>query len=45
MSRLIVTLVVVLALIVGALFFLAGRATERPTGRVETPVELGNLAG
>jgi hypothetical protein len=44
MSRLIVSLVVLLAIVLGALFFFAGRATERPTTRVEKVVELGNLA-
>lgn len=43
--RLIVSLVVVIALVLGALFFFAGRSGERPTTRIETPVELGNLAG
>ena len=44
MARLIVSVVVVLALVVGALFFLSGRASEQPTTRVEKAVELGNLA-
>jgi hypothetical protein len=44
MSRLIVTLVVLLVVVVGALFFLAGSATEQPTTQVEKAVELGNLA-
>lgn len=44
MGRLIVTLVVVLALVLGLLFFLSGRAGEQPTTRVQKAVELGNLA-
>ncbi|MBY0303332.1 MULTISPECIES: hypothetical protein [Sphingomonas] len=44
MSRLLVSLIVLLVVVLGALFFLAGRATERPTTRVEKVVELGNLA-
>lgn len=44
MSRLLVSLIVLLVIVVGGLFFLAGRATEQPTARIEKPVELGNLA-
>ncbi|MEH3036819.1 MAG: hypothetical protein PGN23_10090 [Sphingomonas adhaesiva] len=44
MSRLIVSVVVLLAIVFGALFFFAGRATEQPTTRIEKAVELGNLA-
>ncbi len=44
MSRFIVSLVVLLVVVVGGLFFLAGRATERPTTQIEKAVELGNLA-
>ena len=44
MSRLIVSVVVVLVVVVGGLFLLAGQAKERPTTQVEKPVELGNLA-
>ncbi|MGJ3626277.1 hypothetical protein AB5I41_03805 [Sphingomonas sp. MMS24-JH45] len=44
MNWLIVTLVVVVALVIGLLFFLSGRAGEQPTTRVEKAVELGNLA-
>ena len=44
MSRLIVVLIVLLVLVAGALFFLSGRAGERPTTRIETPVEINNLA-
>ncbi len=45
MTRLIVSVVVLLVIVVGALFFFAGRATEQPVTRVEKAVELGNLAG
>lgn len=45
MSRLIVSLVVLLLIVFGALFFFAGRAGERPTTQIEKAVELGNLAG
>jgi hypothetical protein len=43
MSRLIVTIVVLLVVVIGGLFLLAGRATEEPQTRVETPVSLQNL--
>lgn len=44
MSRLLVVLIVVLVLLVGAMFFLAGRtATKEPT-RIEKVVPLENLA-
>jgi hypothetical protein len=42
--RFIVSLLIVVLVIVGALFFFAGRATERPVTQIEKPVELGNLA-
>jgi hypothetical protein len=45
MSRLIVGLVVVLVVLLGAIVFFAGRATEQPQTRIEKAVELGNLAG
>ncbi len=45
MTRLIVSVVVLLVIVLGALFLLAGRATEQPVTRVEKAVELGNLAG
>lgn len=45
MSRLLVSVVVVLVVMVGALFLLAGRATERPQTRIEKPVSLANLQG
>ena len=43
MSRLVVSLVVVLVVVVGGLFLLASRAHERPTARVEKAVDLANL--
>jgi hypothetical protein len=45
MSRFLVSIVVVLVVVIGALFLLAGRATERPQTRVEKPVSLANLQG
>ena len=45
MSRLIVTLVILLIAVAGLLYFLQGRATERPTSRIETPVTLNSIAG
>jgi hypothetical protein len=45
MSRLIVSIVIVLVVVTAALFLLAGRATERPQTRVEKPVSLANLQG
>lgn len=44
MSRLIVSVVVVLVIVVGGLVLLAGRATERPQTRVEKAVSLANLS-
>jgi uncharacterized protein YxeA len=43
MSRLIVAIVAVIVIVVGALFLLAGRATEQPQTRVEQTVSLANL--
>ena len=43
MSRSVVLLLVILAILVGGLFLLAGRATERPTVPVEKSVSLENL--
>lgn len=43
MSRLAVTLIIVLVVVVGGLFLLAGRATERPRTHVEKVVPLANL--
>jgi hypothetical protein len=45
MSRLLVSLVVVLVVLVGGLALLAHRAHERPTTRVEKAVDLANLQG
>lgn len=44
MSRLLVSIVVVLVVVVGGLALLASRVKERPTTQVEKPVELTNLA-
>ena len=44
MSRFIVSVVVVLVVVVGGLFLLAGRATERSQSRVEKAVTLANLS-
>ena len=41
----IVSLVVLLLIVIGALYFFAGRAGEKPMTRIEKAVELGNLAG
>ena len=43
MSRLVATLVVLVVVVVGGLFLLAGRAHERPTTHVEKAVSLANL--
>jgi hypothetical protein len=43
MSRSLATLIVVLVVIVGGLFLLAGRAKERPVTHVEKAVTLANL--
>jgi hypothetical protein len=45
MSRLVIGLVVLVVVLIGAMFLLAGRATEQPQTRIEKAVELGNLAG
>jgi uncharacterized protein YpmB len=45
MSRFIVSIVVLLVVVIGALFLLAGRTSERPQTRVEKPVSLANLQG
>ncbi len=44
MSRLLISVVVILIVVVGGLFLLAGRATERPQTRVEKAVTLANLS-
>ena len=43
MSRPLVILAVLLVVLAGGLFLLAGQATERPQTRVEKQVDLGNL--
>ena len=43
MSRSVLTLVIVLVVLVGGLFFLSGRAHVRPTSHVEKAVPLANL--
>ncbi|WP_322963664.1 hypothetical protein [Sphingomonas fuzhouensis] len=43
MSRMVVSLIVLLVIVVGGLVLLSGRATERPTTQVEKAVSLGNL--
>lgn len=45
MSRFLVSIVVLLVVVIGVLFLLAGRAAERPMTRVEKPVSLANLQG
>lgn len=44
MSRLVVVVIAVLVMLVGATFFLAGRATEQPRTHVEKAVNLANLS-
>ncbi|MFC3580237.1 hypothetical protein [Sphingomonas hylomeconis] len=44
MSRLVVTLIVVVVLVVGGLFVLSGMAHEKPPVRVEKAVPLANLS-
>lgn len=44
MSRLAISLVVILVVVVGGLFLLAGRATEQPQTQVEKVVPLANLS-
>jgi hypothetical protein len=44
MSRLLVSLVVIVVVVIGLLFALGSMADEQPQARVETPVEIGNLA-
>ena len=44
MSRLVVTLIVVLVIVVGGLFMLSGLAHEKQPVRVEKAVPLANLA-
>jgi hypothetical protein len=44
MSRLLVSILVLLVVVVGGLFLLAGRAREVPQTRVEKAVSLANLS-
>ncbi|WP_275431401.1 hypothetical protein [Sphingomonas longa] len=43
MSRLVITVVVILVVVIGGLFLLAGRDGERPMTQVEKQVSLANL--
>lgn len=45
MSRLVLSVVVILVVVIGGLFLLSGRAAERPTTHVEKTVSLANLQG
>ncbi|WP_174296742.1 hypothetical protein [Sphingomonas bacterium] len=45
MSRPLIVLIVMLAVIIGGLSLLAGRAREKPVEHVEKAVSLANLAG
>ena len=44
MSRLLIALIVVLVVLVGGMFFLAGRSTVKEPVRMEKVVPLDNLA-
>ncbi len=44
MSRLLVSIIVILVVVVGALVLLSGRARETPQTRVEKAVSLANLS-
>lgn len=44
MSRFAISVVVLLVIVVGGLFLLAGRASERPQTHVEKAVTLANLS-
>lgn len=44
MSRNVVALIILLVVLVGGLFLLSGRATERPLTQVEKSVSLENLS-
>ncbi len=44
MSRLLLSVAVIVIVVVGGLVLLAGRATERPQTRVEKAVTLANLS-
>ncbi|MEH3160205.1 MAG: hypothetical protein PGN08_15570 [Sphingomonas taxi] len=43
MSRFLLSVIVLLVVVVGGLFLLAGRASERPQTHVEKAVTLANL--
>ena len=43
MSRFVLSIVIILVVVVGGLYLLAGRATERPMTQVEKQVSLANL--
>ncbi len=45
MSRMMVTAIVVVVLLVGGIFLLSSRAHEKPQTRVEKAVSLANLQG
>ncbi|WP_269801925.1 MULTISPECIES: hypothetical protein [Sphingomonas] len=44
MSRFAISVIVLLVVVVGGLFLLAGRASERPQTHVEKAVTLANLS-
>ena len=44
MSRSLIALIVILVVVIGGLFVLAGRAHEKPKVRVEKVVPLANLS-
>ena len=44
MSRLIAAVVIIVAVLVGVLFLLAGHVHQRPTTHVEKAVDLANLS-
>lgn len=44
MSRFVLSVIVVLVVVVGGLFLLAGRSSERPQTHVEKAVALANLS-
>ena len=44
MSRPLIALIVILVVVIGGLFVLAGRAHEKPLTRVEKVVPLANLS-
>ena len=44
MSRPVIALIIILIIVVGGLFVLAGRSSEKPLTRVEKVVPLANLS-